>query len=367
MNMNSPLYILLIASSIFLSCSSIPTKTTKEIVPIKPDNFQLAFGLDCTALHANDINLKTFFEIKDGRNKPSKGHFSQKYKNISGLLTSSAKKNSSKINSNFKFIQSGSSKYRITETSIHFMDGNAISSKNQVISLANTIKNECDFSSIIESKAEEEDEDERNSINANYENRYDIASIVGPYVSVHQNYEFFKGGMRPTVCESIINRNFSNLPSLDSDEEINDDGLSDILTYNLFDISNETDIFEALKNNEFVQKTLGHDILKSTELTSSILSQLRDKFQDSYEINIPKDDDKALSQIAIYDYDELTNKMHVILGFDNGCYSIQSNFTQLDLKLAPKPQFEELLKAEIATAAAQGRKPYFMRYSQQLK
>jgi hypothetical protein len=190
---------------------------------------------------------------------------------------------------------------------------------------------------------------------------FNVLSIVGPYISTQINASYYTGGAHGsayTGFDSIDSNKIEQNPKNSNTSHANS-------KFSLFDIASEASITAALKSDKFLLKKIGSK-LTAAKNTDEI-HQLMFKKMNDCEINIPQDKKEAFNQIAIFDYNSQKNEMAVRVGFSYGCEAARGNFVQLGLLMQPNPQFMSLLNNEIASANEQGRKPFFMRYAQQLK
>lgn len=287
-----------------------------------------------------------FYNVNEGRpGVPTK--YVDDYSGISLLLKDTNRLEYAKPGTKNQVIQSGTYKYWVTPYSIRYL----ASDEKKPVYLAD-----------VRHALKETCYTDRKNMEGEYyaEETYTPLSAVGPYVTAQYFESMYMGGAHPSAYTSFETRDVRKVTEKDSATIVAAE------KFNLFQISSEQDILAALKGDKFLQKKVGSRLASATSTTAAH-KMMHDKMSDDCDINIPASKEEAFSQLAIFDYDQKTNKMQVRVGFSYGCEAARGNFTQLGLVLRPTPEFTTMLSEELASAAAQGRKPYFMRYAQQLK
>lgn len=182
-----------------------------------------------------------------------------------------------------------------------------------------------------------------------------VVSLVGPYASVMSNGSGYTGGAHDFV--------YSMINSFNSEDVKTDEKNHNTMTANpahLEQVAVPATVLSALKADKFVQKRVGASLAKATTLDG--LAKLMNAKMNDCDIYVPDNQAEAFNSFAVFDYPVNKSQMAVRLAYGYGCEAMRGNMTQLGLLVTPTPAFKALLDAEVATAQAEHRKPYFMRY-----
>lgn len=314
----------------------------------------VGFGIGCSKVQGQQVSVWLDFYKTGADNAPITETYKDSYIKVADLLQMSNSVENVLPGTKNRIIDSGGYKYLVTPSAIRVLNTQNKSAA-YIADIRGVLKSTCAL------KADLQEYGGENGFFA--DESYTPLSIVGPYISVHLSSSMYTGGAHPSSYQGYESRNVTKI----SVAEANKNTKVASAKYNLFEISSEADILAALKGDKYLQKKLGAGNLAATKDTTALHKLMVNKFRDSCDISIPLDKNEAFSQLAIFDYDAAKNNMTVRVGYSYGCEAARGTFTQLGLILKPTPLFASYLKAEVDSATAQGRKPYFMRYSQQLK
>ncbi len=308
------------------------------------------FSISCSKspAGARDVTLEFYASGSAGESKTEK--FVSQYSSVDLLLKNTNKLAEAKSSGANRIIRSGDYQYWITPYSIRKILGQN-NKPAYIEDVRYTLYGTC---------GELRSELTENGFYADAS--FKVLSVVGPYLSTEVVVNGYTGGAHP-----YAGRNYS---SVNTDKitvsETNANTRSAKANYNVFDLANDADIAAALKGDTFLQRKLGPK-LAGARTTADIHKMMVVKFNSGCDMYVPDDINSAFSQLAIFDYSKEQNRMQVRVGFSYGCEAARGNFVQLGLSLKPTASFTAQLNSELQSALDQGRKPYFMRYSGQLK
>jgi len=314
----------------------------------------IGFDIGCSKAQGQQTKVWLNFYKATANNTPVTEKYTDSYIKIADLLQKSNSVENVIPGTKNRIIESGGYKYLVTPSAIRVLN-----SQNKPTAYIADIRGALKTTCALKTELQEYGGDYGYSADESYI----PLSIVGPYISIQYSTSMYTGGAHPSSYVGYESRNVTKIDV----SETNKNTKVASAKYNLFEIASEADILAALKGDKYLQKKLGAGNVAAAKNTTTLHQLMVKKFENSCDISIPADKNEAFSQLAIYDYDAAKNAMTVRVGYSYGCEAARGNFTQLGLIMKPNPEFAGYLKAEVEAAAAQGRKPYFMRYSQQLK
>lgn len=344
------------SQSVIRQTASAPPLTREKAMQYLSNG--VPFGITCALPEGSknsklDVVVGFDFYVQGENNSPATESYLGTYPQIASMLRNA----NSMTNLNGKqnrIINSAGHKYWITPYSIYYDDRNDPNRTGDNGATVGTIRS--DLYSTCQGWA-----NELTASGFYIDASYVPLSIVGPYISYQYTTSSFTGGAHPNLYMAFESRNVTYTSIKDASTRYAEK------KFNLFELSSEADILAALKKDKYLQKKVGKTKLEKAVNTSAVHQLMNEALDGDCEISIPDDKNEAFSQLAIYDYDATKNIMQVRVGYSYGCEAARGNFTQLGLALTPNENFAQHLRAEVASATEQGRKPYFMRYSKQLR
>ncbi len=181
-----------------------------------------------------------------------------------------------------------------------------------------------------------------------------LLSLVGPYASFDSSQSGYgEGAAHPFAGRSFVAKN-----ALETKTSPKNQNTIVAMPAHLEALVDNESLLTALKADSFLQKRGGTALhnAKSLDEVAFALSKRMD-----CDVYFPEKASDMLSGFAIFDYPVSGNKVAVRIGLGYGCEAMRGNLTQLGLVVTPTGDFKVQLDAEVAQAAHENRKPYFMK------
>ena len=181
-----------------------------------------------------------------------------------------------------------------------------------------------------------------------------LLSLVGPYAS----FDFTQSGYGEGAAHPFAGRNFVAKNALETKTSPKNQNTVLAMPAHLEALVDNASLLSALKADSFLQKR-GGTAFRSARSLDQVAAALAKRMD--CDVYFPEKAADLLAGFAIFDYPVNGNQVAVRVGLGYGCEAMRGNLTQLGLVVKPSAEFRAELDAEVAQAARENRKPYFMK------